>query len=377
MSIPRRIRPLIVKEFRQIRRDRRSLAVLLVFPAVLVFLIGFAVSFDVNHISVVVYDQEKSPMSREFIRSFSNSEYFDLNYDVRRSEDIDRLLNDGQARIAIVIPTDFSRRLLSNQDVSVQIIVDGSNANTATTAIGYVAGIVQSYSSKLTLEAFERSGTRFSFPVDFRPKVWYNPELKTAKYLIPGLIGFILMLTAVISTSLSVVREKERGTLEQMMISPLNTGEIILGKTIPYLILALAASIFILLIGFLVFDVAVRGSIFWLYVGILLFLLGALGQGLLISSIAETTQIAFMVSVFSSLLPTFLLSGFVFPIRSMPIALQVISNINPSKFFLVIVRSVILKGVGPEAFWDQLVYLAIFAALTLGISSLRLLRKAS
>jgi len=377
MTIGRRIRPLIVKEFRQIRRDRRSLAVLLVFPAVLVFLIGFAVSFDVNHISVVVYDQERSPMSREFLRSFSNSEYFDLNYDVRRYDDIDRLLNGGRALIGIVIPPDFSRRLLSNQDVTVQVIVDGSNANTATTAIGYVAGIVQSYSAKLILEAFERSGMRFSSPLDFRPKVWYNPELRTAKYLIPGLIGFILMLTAVISTSLSVVREKERGTLEQMMISPLHTGEIILGKTIPYLIIALASSIFILLVGFLVFDVAVRGSIFWLYVGILLFLLGALGQGLLISSIAETTQIAFMVSVFSSLLPTFLLSGFIFPIRSMPLALQVITNINPSKFFLIIVRSVILKGVGPEAFWEQLVYLAIFAALTLGISSLRLLRKAS
>jgi ABC-2 type transport system permease protein len=174
---------------------------------------------------------------------------------------------------------------------------------------------------------------------------------------------------------LSVVREKERGTLEQMMISPLHTWEIILGKTIPYLLIALAASVFILLIGFIVFDVAVRGSFFWLYVGIILFLLGALGQGLLISSIAETTQVAFMVSVLSSLLPTFLLSGFVFPIRSMPVALQVISNIVPAKFFLIVVRSVILKGAGPGAFWDQLVFLAIFALVTLSVSSIRLLKK--
>ncbi len=377
MNTLKRIRPLIVKEFRQIRRDKRSLAVLLVFPAVLVFLIGFAVNFDVNHVTLALYDLDKSPMSREFIRGFSNSGYFDLVYDVRRADDIDALLNEGKARIGIVIPADFSRRLLSNEEVAVQVIVDGSNANTATTAIGYVAGIAQDYSTKLTLETFEKAGLKFSLPIDFRPKVWYNPELKTAKYLIPGLIGFILMLTAVISTSLSVVREKERGTLEQMMISPLHTGEIILGKTVPYLLVALGSSVFILLVGFLVFDVAVRGSILWLYAGILLFLLGALGQGLLISSIAETTQIAFMVSIFSSLLPTFLLSGFVFPIRSMPVALQVISNINPSKFFLIIVRSVILKGVGPGAFWDQLVYLALFAAFTLGVSSLRLLRKAS
>jgi ABC-2 type transport system permease protein len=377
MNTLKRIRPLIIKEFRQIRRDKRSLAVLLVFPAVLVFLIGFAVNFDVNHVTLALYDLDKSPMSREFIRGFSNSGYFDLVYDVRRADDIDALLNEGKARIGIVIPADFSRRLLSNEEVAVQVIVDGSNANTATTAIGYVAGITQDYSTKLTLETFQKAGLKFSLPIDFRPKVWYNPELKTAKYLIPGLIGFILMLTAVISTSLSVVREKERGTLEQMMISPLHTGEIILGKTVPYLLVALGSSVFILLIGFLVFDVAVRGSILWLYAGILLFLLGALGQGLLISSIAETTQIAFMVSIFSSLLPTFLLSGFVFPIRSMPVALQVISNVNPSKFFLIIVRSVILKGVGPAAFWDQLVYLAIFAAFTLGVSSLRLLRRAS
>ena len=371
----KRIRPIVVKEFRQIVRDFRSLIILLVFPAVLVLFIGYALNFDVKHISVAVFDQDKTSQSREFVRSFSNTEYFDYNYDVASYEQIDGLLNKGKALIAIVVPPDFSKNLLSGKDAVVQVLVDGSNANTATTAIGYVSSIVQTYSSKIAMKTLARTGNAPYFPIDFRPKVWYNPELITAKFLVPGLIGLILMISGVVSTSLSVVREKERGTMDQMRVSPLSTMEIILGKTFAYLVIALVASVFVLLTGFLLFDIVIRGSIFWLYAGILIFLLGALGQGLLISTIAETQQVAFMASILSSLLPSFLLSGFVFPIRSMPVVLQIISNVTPAKFFLVIVRSVILKGVGPSAFWDQLLYLTIFAAATITISSVRLLKK--
>ena len=371
----KRLRPLIIKEFRQIRRDKRSLGVLLALPAFLVLLIGYALNFDVKHIPVVMFDQDKTQTSRDFLRSFSNSEYFDLKYNVRSYDEIDKLFSQAEVLIALVIPSDFARRIYSGQDASVQVLIDGSNANSATTAIGYVNGIVQNFSSTIAVKTLARYGRTIYQSIDVRPKVWYNPELRTAKFLIPGLFGFILMLTAVISTSLSIVKEKERGTMEQMMISPLRTGEIILGKVIPYFLIALVSSVIILIVGFLLFDISVRGSFFWLYVGIMMFLLGALGQGLLISSIAETTQVAFMVSVFSSLLPTFLLSGFVFPISSMPIVLQVISNVAPSKFFLVIVRSVMLKGAGPSAFWDQLLFLAIFTAFMLTISSLRLMKK--
>jgi len=213
-------------------------------------------------------------------------------------------------------------------------------------------------------------------PIDFRPNVWYNPELVTAKFLVPGMIGFILMITGVVSTSLSVVREKERGTMEQLMISPLHTFEIILGKVIPYLIIGLIAATLVVSLGFLLFDISVEGSFFWLFIGILIFLVCALGQGLLISTIARTQQVAFMVSVFSSLLPTFLLSGFVFPIRSMPLFLQILSNLAPAKYFLIVIRSVVLKGVGLAAFWDQLVFMVIFAAVVITVSSLRLVRKA-
>lgn len=373
--IVKRIRPIIIKEFRQIWRDPRSLIVLLVFPGLLVLFIGYALNFDVRHIPFAVFDQDKTAQSREFIRGFSNTEYFDFRYSVESYSEIDVLLDEGKANIAIVIPTDFSKNLISNQDATVQVLVDGANSNTATTAISYVNAIVQTYSSKLASRVLARSGREVYLPIDLRPKVWYNPELLTAKFLVPGLIGFLLMLSAVISTSLSVVREKERGTMEQLMVSPLHTIEVTLGKTFAYLIIALFASALVLAVGFIFFDISIRGSILLLYTGILIFLLGALGQGLLISTVAQTQQVAFMISVFSSLLPAFLLSGFVFPIQSMPVVLQVISNIVPVKFFLVVVRSVILKGAGFLAIWDQLLYMALFAVVTITISSFRLLRK--
>lgn len=372
----KRIRPVVVKEFRQIRRDKRSLGVLLVFPALLVLLIGYALNFDVKHISVAVFDQDKTPTSREFMRSFSNSEYFDYNYIVESYEEISALLDQEKAMIAVVIPPDFSGNLLAGKNATLQILVDGSNSNTATTAIGYINAVIQTYSADIATTTLARYGKEPYVPVNLQPRVWYNPELLSAKFLVPGLIGFILMLSAVVSTSLSVVREKERGTMDQMMVSRLQTVEIILGKTISYLIIALVASVLVLLIGYIFFDISIRGSFFWLYVAIFIFLIAALGQGLLISTVAQTQQVAFIISVFTTLLPSLILSGFIFPIRSMPVALQVISNLSPPKFFLIALRDIILKGVGPSAFWDQLVYLLIFAAITLGISSVRLLRKA-
>ena len=372
----KRIRPIVIKEFRQIRRDKRSLGVLLVFPALLVLLIGYALNFDVKHISVAVFDQDKTPTSREFVRSFSNSEYFDFNYSVENYSEISKLLDEEKAMIAVVIPPDFSSNLLGGKNTTLQILVDGSNSNTATTAIGYINAVVQTYSQNIAIATLARYGKEPYVPVNVQPRVWYNPELLSAKFLVPGLIGFILMLSAVVSTSLSVVREKERGTMDQMMVSRLQTVEIILGKTISYLIIALLASVLVLLIGYVFFDISIRGSFFWLYVAIFIFLLAALGQGLLISTVAQTQQVAFIISVFTTLLPSLILSGFIFPIRSMPVALQVISNLSPPKFFLVALRDIILKGVGPAAFWDQLVYMSIFAAVTLGISSVRLLKKA-
>jgi ABC-2 type transport system permease protein len=369
------IAPMIKKEFRQIRRDRRALGILIFLPAFLLVMVGYALNFDVKHLSMAVYDEDNSSSSRAFIAHLTNSEYLDLTLRVTDQRQIERILEEGRARIVLVIPASFSRRLQTGQGAVVQVLFDGSNSNTAATALGYVSMAIQDYNVRLIVEWLEKRGRSWSAPLTLQPKLWYNPELKSAKYLVPGLFGLILMIVTVVSTSLSIVREQELGTMEQLKISPLWSNEIILGKTLPYLLISIIAATLIMVLGALLFDVVIEGNLLLLYLAIALFLTGGLGQGILISTVAKTQQVAYVLSVFSSLLPSFLLSGFVFPINSMPVVLQVISNLLPTKFFLVIVRGIVLKGVGLEALWEQFVYLALFAMVMLGVSVARLQRE--
>lgn len=369
------IAPIIKKEFRQISRDRRALGILIFLPAFLLIMVGYALNFDVKHLSIAVYDENKSSTSREFIERITQSEYLDYKQSLSHEQDIDKVLQNGEANIVLVIPRDFSDNLKNGKESVFQALIDGANSNTAAIAQGYINLATQDYSNKILVDWLERRGRKLSLPINLEPKLWYNPELKSAKYLVPGLFGLILMIVTVVSTSLSIVREKELGTMEQLKTSPLWSNEIILGKTIPYLVISLIAATIIIVMGWVLFDVSVRGNILLLYLAITMFLLGGLGQGMLISNIAQTQQVAFVVSVFSSLLPSFLLSGFVFPLSSMPWALQVIANVIPTKFFLIIVRSIILKGVGITAVWEQFLYMAIFAIATIGISAVRLHRE--
>lgn len=371
------ILPIFKKEFRQIRRDKRALGILVFLPAFMLVMVGYALNFDVKHLSVAVVDEDRSSTSRGFIEHITQSEYLDLNVVLDSRKDIDPLLESGEIAIAFVLTRDFSDHLLAGKEAVVQVLIDGSNSNTGSIALGYVNLAVRDYSGKLLLEWLEKRGRSIEMPVQLEPQLWYNPELKSAKYLVPGLFGLILMIVTVVSTSLSIVREKEMGTMEQLKTSPLWSNEIILGKTIPYLLISIVAATIIMFFGWLLFDVVITGSIPLLYLAIVIFLLGGLGQGILISSVANTQQVAFLMSVFSSLLPSFLLSGFIFPINSMPVALQIISNVIPVKFFLVIVRGIILKGVGIAPLWEQFLYLALFAVVTIGISSVRLQRELS
>jgi ABC-2 type transport system permease protein len=273
------------------------------------------------------------------------------------------------------VPAEFADNILAGRDAPVQILVDGSDGNTGSQALSNAARITSDYSTRLTADVLDRMGKHYYLPVDFQPRVWYNPDLLSNRFLLPGLIGFILVLTAVISTSMTVVREKERGTMEQIMVSPLRPIDVILGKTIPYLLISLLAATAILFLGYILFDIEVKGSLLILYLAFVTIILGGLGQGLLISTVTDSQQVAFMVSVFSSLLPSFLLSGFIFPISSMPVVLQVISNIAVNKFFLAVVRGVMLKGVGFWAVWEQFLFMAIFAAITLGVSTKRMQKR--
>ena len=375
MKLWKALRPVIIKEFRQVRRDPTSLGMLLFLPAALIVLVGYALNFDVKYIPMVIYDQSNTTQSRDFLKTFKQTEYFDHKFSVTTYEEIEELFLHGQAKVALVIPMTFAKDLLAGRDTRVQILVDGSDNTTAGQALAYAVGLTSNYSSSIVNQMMMRKGVKQYVPIDFRPRVWYNPDLVSSKFLVPGLIGFILVLTAVISTSLTVVREKERGTMEQIMVSPLRPVEVILGKTIPYMIISLGAATVIIILGYILFDVHIAGSIPLLYAGIFLLLLGALGQGLLISTVTDSQQVAFMLSVFSSLLPSFLLSGFIFPVSSMPMVLQIISNIAVNKFFLIVVRSIMLKGDGFAQVWNQFVYMAIFACVTLGVSSMRMQKR--
>lgn len=368
----RRIFAIIRKEFRQMWRDPTSLGMLLVLPSGLIILVGYALNFDVKQIPLVSFDQDRSVHSRAFLRTFFHTEYFDFRSSVTSYAELEQQLNQGEAAAALVIPADFGRDLDADTDVDVQVLVDGSNANAAGQAVFYAGRMIAEHSSDLSSASQFRSGAQLYQPVSLEPRVWYNPDLVSSKFLVPGLIGLILVLTAVVSTSMTVVREKERGTMEQIVVSPVRPIELILGKTVPYLLISLVAASMILFLGYLLFDIVIEGSLLLLYAGILILVAAALGQGLLISTITNSQQVAFMISVFSSLLPSFLLSGFVFPISNMPVVLQVVSNAAVAKFFLVICRGIILKGVGMEALWQQFGYMLLFTIVVIGVSVQRM-----
>ncbi len=365
-----RIKAIAKKEIRQLKRDKRMLYVLFIFPVILLVLFGYAINFDVHHIKMVVYDQDKSVDSRNLINTLTSSDYFDLVGYINNGNQIQDILDTKKAQCVIVFPHDMSRKFYSNQNAQIQILIDGVDANTATLIKSYMTIAIASYSQKIQSNVLAIKGGRTYIPIDIHPAFWFNPELKSSIFLIPGLIVMILIITAVVSISLSVVREKERGTIEQLNVSPLSSLEMLLGKTIPYTIISLIIAAFILAAGYVLFGITIKGSIILLFFTMLLFLFASLNLGIIVSSIADTQQVAFQMATLISMLPSMLLSGFVFPIESMPPAIQVITNITPAKFFMIILRDILLKGVGIEAFWQQIVYLVIFSLVLLLLSAL-------
>jgi ABC-2 type transport system permease protein len=324
-------------------------------------------------VPLAVCDGDKSPQSRRLVEEFRHSEYFSFKYELAGTGEIDELLGRERARAVLVIPRGFAEELSRGEPCQVQVLLDGSNASSASTALGYIQVVLQEFGAGLTARALLRAGgIRFRPPVDFRPRVWFNPELSSSVYLVPGLVTFILAISAVISTSLSIVREKERGTMEQILVSPIRPLELIVGKTIPYAAVSLAVTVAVLAASHLLFGVAVQGSYLALLLVILLFLLACLGLGLLISTLVATQQMAFTVSGMITVLPTFILSGFIFPIRNMPPLIQAVTFLFPARFFLAALRSVIIKGAGLAAFWEQLVGLGVSAFATLALSTLRM-----
>ena len=359
------------KEFRQIVRDTRTLLTLLFVPAFFLLLYGYALNFDLRHIALGVDDRDRTTQSRSIISAFVNSGYFDLVAMVDAKQTTE-LMNRNDVRAVVVIPSGTAHALLSNELVAVQVLINGDNANTATTVMGYALTILQNESSKYR----PRPDGEQPVPlISVEPRVWYNPQLRSTLFRVPGLIAYIAMITAVVSTALSVAREKERGTMEQVRMAPLDAASFIVGKSIPYFVISLVSAFGIILTAMVLFDLPMRGSWAVLLLALSLFLIGALALGLFISSVAESQQVAFQLALLASFLPTLMLSGFIFPIASMPAFLQAVTYVVPARYFLIALRGIVLKGAGMQTFWVELVALAVYALVMLTLASVRLRRQ--
>jgi ABC-2 type transport system permease protein len=356
------------KEFRQIRRDSRTLMILVFVPAFFLLLYGYALNFDIRHIALAVEDRDGTTESRSVVSAFVNSGYFDLVAAVYSPKEAEALLDRNTARAVLVIPESFGRRVQRGEAAPLQVIISGDNANTATTVMGYAGSILRGVSSALGAE----NGVEAPPLIAVEPRIWYNPELRSTLFLVPGLIAYIAMITAVASTALSIVREKEIGTIEQVHMAPIGTFSFVIGKTIPYFVISLGSAMLVILASMVLFGLPMRGSWLALLVALSLFLVGALATGLLISTVSETQQVAFQIALLVSLLPTLLLSGFIFPIASMPRALQIITTIVPARYFLIALRGIVLKGAPLSHLVMPLVALAIYASTMLALASVRL-----
>lgn len=363
----RRAMAVAVKELLHLRRDWRTLLSLVGMPMLLLLIYGFALSFDVRHIRLAVVDLDGSRPARELREAFLASGYFDLVAAATDQRALPALFASGRAQAALVIPAGFAASVAAGRSTAVQFLLDGSDSRTATTVLAYAAQIVAAHSPP-------RAPSRTAAPVVARTVVWYNPDLASSRFLVPGLVAFILMVTSVVATALAVVREKERGTMESLRASPLRAIELLLGKTFPYLAVSGAAAAGSLALAWALFDVPIRGSLLHLAAVTLLFLVGGLAWGVLISTLADSQQVAFQMGLLTSMLPTLLLSGFIFPISSMPRAIQLVTHIVPARYFLTALRAIVLKGAGPEVWWDQALGLLAFCALALALATVRTVR---
>jgi ABC-2 type transport system permease protein len=360
------------KELIQIRRDPRSLGMAFVIPMILLFLFGYALTLDVDNLRTIVYDQDRTAASRDFLARLEESGYFTAVATAASYVDVERALDAGRAQVAVIIPRHFARDLDLGRLVTVQALLDGSDSNTATIAISYIEAISARYSSAIVTQ---RAGfVRRDAPVESRLRVWYNPELESRNYIVPGLIAVIMMVIAALLTSLTIAREWERGTMEQLIATPIKVSELILGKLLPYFAIGLVDVVLAVLAGTLVFGVPFRGSLVLLLGFSLIFLLGALALGMVVSIKAKSQLVASQVAMVLTFLPSFLLSGFMYDIGNMPGWLQAVTYAFPARYFVTILKGIFLKGVGLSVLAVEGAFLALFA---LGVTVLahRVFRK--
>lgn len=351
------------KEWIQFRRDRHSVLLAFLLPVLLLVLFGYAITFDVENIETAVLDRDASRASRELVEAFRASGDFEVVRWLDRYDEIDPLLDAGRVRLALVIPADFARKLGAGREATVQVLVDGADANTANIVLGYTRAIVRDHSRRLRVSAAAPDGV--SIPVRADARVWYNEELESKNMIVPGLVAVVMMIIAALLTSLTVAREWERGSMEQLVSTPVTPLEVVLGKLLPYVGIGLADIALVTVVGILVFDVPLRGSVLLLLPLSLAFVVGALGLGIFISAATRNQLLATQVSMVATFLPAFLLSGFMFEIFVMPPVLRALTYLIPARYFLVVTRGVFLKGVGADVLRVQGLLMIAFAVLGL------------
>jgi len=368
-----RIAAVADKEWLQIRRDLRSLILSLAAPVFLVILFGYALTVDVKHVKVIIFDQDRSTVSRQLIQEFAHTEYIDIKDYAENYRSIDAEINAGRSTLGLVIPRSFGTNVKTGKKAEIQLIADGSDSTSAIVAIGYVKAVIANYNIDAKIKELNMAGlSSIELPIDIRNRIWYNSELQSKNFIIPGLIVLILAIISALIASLTISREWERGTMETLMTTPLRPWELIAGKIIPYLFIGLFDVLMTAAVGYFIFSVPIKGSFAEFYLLALLFLTGTSGLGILISTATKAQVLSVQVAMVVTYLPSFILSDFMFPIKNMPVLLQGVTYLIPAKYLIVIIKGIALKGIGITMLWTQVVFLLVFTIIVLFICSRKL-----
>ena len=366
---PRRLWAIARKEAIHIRRDPRSLMLAIGIPMLMIILFGFALTLDVDRVPLVAWDQAGTPLSRDFLARFTASRYFDFRGRVANYRELERAIDTRAAAIAIVIPPGFTATVSAGREAPVQVMVDGSDSNTAALVLGYAQAVTATFNQQMALAQIQRTtGRAAAPPLDLRARVWFNPDLESKNFIIPGIIAVIMGLIAALLTSLTVAGEWERGTMEQLISTPVKPAELILGKLLPYFGIGMVDVLIAVLMAVFLFHVPLRGSVPLLFAVSALFIIGTLAQGILISTLARQQLLASQLAMVSTFLPAFLLSGFTFPIANMPVPVQVITYIVPARYFVALVKGIFLRAVGLGALGPDALFLLVFAVVVTGLA---------
>lgn len=367
----RRLRAVARKEALHVRRDPRSLALALGLPMLMLVMFGYALTLDVDHVPFVVWDQSGTAQSRDLLAGFTASRYFDFQGAVENYRALERAIDNRDASLGLVIPPEFARQLDAGRAAPVQAVVDGSDSNTAAIVLGYAQGITTGFNQAVMLAQIRRVTSAVPSPaLDLRPRIWFNPDLESRNFIVPGIMAVIMGLIAALLTSLTIAKEWERGTMEQLISTPVRPAELILGKLLPYLGIGMVDMVIAVLMAVFLFHVPLRGSVVLLFSVGGVFMVGTLAQGILISTLARQQLLASQVAMISTFLPAFLLSGFAFAIGNMPVVVQAITYIVPARYFVALVKGIFLRGVGVATLWPDILFLVVFALVVAGAAIL-------